>query len=428
MTKSKHIKLIFALAGFVLLTTAFANNLPPANLQNIADTFLKEFKDKDHLTGISITLSCRNSKPISVFSGKISRDPKSENITSLNLWQIGSITKSFASIVILQLEKEHKFDINKNRLGIKSTFGDILQKYSPKTFKSGKYSNWYNVTLEQLMNMTAGIPEYIDTDDKFRNDFAKNPNKFYSLDDILSYEKNKNLDFIPATSWNYSDTGYILLGYIIKIVTNNEPGFEIKKRVIDKIHLKHTYYVINDPQNPYKISDSYTGPNISQHLVHGYYWEDSDNHPKLFTSGTDVTTTSLSAAATAGSIISTTEDIDTFVRKLFTTDELLPKNQINKMKNFVSMKTGSPIKDFKNQDGWFGLGIAGLYDYKNKKTILIMYNGETFGYISGYRYFPKNGLIVTAMINTTKDSSHAHIKKEIFEKVINEYWDQCSPI
>ncbi len=410
-----YVKLLCLIATVLLTTKAFAiDKLPTTDLQNVANTFVEKFNNKDHFTGIAITLSCPNAKPISVFSGKVSLDAKSAAIHAKNLWQIGSVTKAFTSIVILQLDEEHKFDN-----GIQTTFGEILKKYAPAEFKNKKYSNWYPVTLEQLMNMTSGIPEYFDTDDNYRNDIAKNPNRFYSLADVLAYEKDKKLDFAPGTAWNYSDTGYILLGYIIKIVTNHEPGFEIKKRVIDKINLKNTYYVIDDPRKPY------ASPDISKNLVHGYYWEDSKNHPKLFASGTDVTTASLSSAATAGSIISTTSDIDTFVRKLFTTNELLSKHQLNQLKKFVSMKTGSPIIDFKNTDGWFGLGIAGVYDYKNKKTTEIMYNGETFGYISGYRYFPKNGLIVTAMINTTKDSSHAHIKEEVLNRIIDAYWDEC---
>lgn len=152
--------------------------------------------------------------------------------------------------------------------------------------------------------------------------------------------------------------------------------------------------------------------------------EGNDNHPKLFSLGADVTNVSLSAAATAGSIISTTNDIDTFVRKLYTTTELLSKNQLKKMETFVSMKDGLSIRNFKNEDGWFGLGIAGNY-FKSKKTTVRSYNGETFGYISGYRYFPENGLIVTAMINTTKDAAHRHIKEELLGKVIDEYWDKC---
>lgn len=274
MGKHKCKKFISVLIIFLLfISQAFSvNNLSAAGLQNIADYFLGKFKNKDHLTGIAITLSCRNSKPVSVFSGKVSLDNKSSDINDKNLWQIGSVSKAFTSIVILQLEKEHKLDVNKNRPGIESTVGDILKKYALRIFKSGEYSNWNDVTIEQLMNMTAGIPEYIDTDDKFRIDFSKNPNKFYSLSNILAYEKNKKLDFSPGTAWNYSDTGYILLGYIIKIVTHNDPGFEIKKRVIDKIKLKNTYYVINEPGHPYKTGNYFSGPDVSSRLVHGYYW------------------------------------------------------------------------------------------------------------------------------------------------------------
>ena len=73
------------------------------------------------------------------------------------LWQIGSNTKAFTSVLVLQLEAEHKLSIN-----------DTLGKWLPQ------YAHWSGVTIKQLLNMTSGIPNYT-TRRNYWNDFAAAP-------------------------------------------------------------------------------------------------------------------------------------------------------------------------------------------------------------------------------------------------------------
>lgn len=96
-----------------------------------------------------------------VVHGTMGYPPLSQPVTPNNLFDIGSITKSFTSLLLLQLQTENKL-----------TLDDRLGKWLPQ------YPNWKEVTLRQLLNMTSGIPNY--SEDK---EFSKNGGPFgYSLD------------------------------------------------------------------------------------------------------------------------------------------------------------------------------------------------------------------------------------------------------
>jgi len=97
-----------------------------------------------------------------------------------NLFHIGSNSKAFLVVVMLQLEAEGKLSLD-----------DKLSK-----FFSNDFPKWQNVTFKHLLNMTSGIPEYtsilIDT---YRN----NPKRYFSTDEILNVVKDKDLSFSPRS-------------------------------------------------------------------------------------------------------------------------------------------------------------------------------------------------------------------------------------
>src|SRR3990170_8829274 len=109
-----------------------------------------------------------------------------------SIFQTYSITKTFTSTLILKL-------VELNRLAL----SDKLSKYYPE-FPKGD-----SITIEHLLTHTSGVYDYTrgnDMPDKTEKSFIR-------------FIETKPFDFSPGTGWNYSNSGYWLLGFIIKKVT-----------------------------------------------------------------------------------------------------------------------------------------------------------------------------------------------------------------
>lgn len=141
--------------------------------------------------------------------------------TSDTKFRIGSITKQFTAMLIIQLRQEGKLNLD-----------DKISNYLP----------WYNksvgdkITIQNLLNHTSGLPNYTDFPD-FKTKMAfenLTPKEF-----ALKYFKD-NLGFEPGTKQNYCNTGYYLLGLIIEAITNKPYEEVLKQRIFNVIGMKNT--------------------------------------------------------------------------------------------------------------------------------------------------------------------------------------------
>lgn len=136
-------------------------------------------------------------------------------------FQIGSITKQFTAAAILQLEEQGKLKIE-----------DKLSKYFPG------YPKGDSVTLHMLLNHTSGIKEM-----SAHPHFSEiNPNISIAnlKDTLLNLFKNEPYDFSPGTFWRYSNSGYILLGYIIEQVSGQTYRDYLYNNVLLKAGMTNT--------------------------------------------------------------------------------------------------------------------------------------------------------------------------------------------
>lgn len=135
------------------------------------------------------------------------------------IFQLGSITKQFTAAVILKLQEEKKLSVS-----------DRLSKYFPG------YPKGDSITIEQLLTHTSGIYNYTDDGYFMSNEVTKPANR----EKMMALFKNKPLDFSPGTGWNYSNSGYSLLGYIIEAVTKKPYEQAVRQYIFTPLHMVHS--------------------------------------------------------------------------------------------------------------------------------------------------------------------------------------------
>jgi CubicO group peptidase (beta-lactamase class C family) len=167
------------------------------------------------------------------------------------IFQLGSITKQFTSAVILKLCEEKKLAVT-----------DKLSKFFPN------YPKGDSITIKELLTHTSGIYNYTNDQNFMANEITKPATR----ESMMALFENKPLDFSPGTSWNYSNSGYSLLGYIIEHVTQKPYGQAVRRYIFTPLHMTHSgfdfthlksndkavgYFKLNDKESiPAPIVDS----------------------------------------------------------------------------------------------------------------------------------------------------------------------------
>jgi D-alanyl-D-alanine carboxypeptidase len=353
--------------------TAGAGDLE-AQLRADLEAYLQERGMAEHVSGagVSVNLPDRRSTidvsaGTTTFGGSVPVRPDS-------LWQIGSNTKAFTAVLLLQLEAEH-------RLSIDDTLGTWLPQYP----------QWRDVTIRRLLNMTSGIATY-DDQTAWYADYAADPHTYFSPERLVGYVLGA-----PATSgYSYSNTNYVLAEMIIERVTGTSYQDQLYSRIIDPLCLRDLHY------RP----DVYPASVTSREPA-GYLVNDEFPLPQL---GQDVSRDTLSWARAAGGIISTTSDMTRWERALYA-GRLLPPQQQAELESLVSTTTSRPIARTSATDPQgFGLGIAQLTD--EELGTFWFYEGETLGFRALHAYFPESGVIIAIGLNSATDDDQSALLME----------------
>lgn len=323
----KKVYLILILNFFGILSAQTPDYKKPI------DSLLSYLQEKDAFSG-SVLLQ-KNGETI--YSGNFNKFPNSSNE-----YRIGSVTKIFTAIITFQLIEEGKFSLNSK-----------LNQYFPDIKNSEK------ITIGNMLNHTSGIYDYLQW-----QDYYSKKNNVFSKDEILRLINLGKPDFKPGEDISYSNSNYILLGYIIENVTGKSFEENLKQRIINQLNLKNTYYETSESE--------YHKRNIS-YLYNGEKWlKETDTHPSFTLS--------------AGAVVSTAEDITNLMDALFN-GKLVSKNSLAQMETVNTKAFG------------YGLQIAPFY----KKTGY-GHTGRIDEFHSTVSYFPddKLSLVILSNGNTVK--------------------------
>ena len=231
--------------------------------------------------------------------------------------RIGSNTKTFVAVVVMQLVQEGKVGLD-----------EPIETYLPGLIK-GEGIDGSKITVRQLLQHTSGLPEYTDTTPG-SGDIFQIKDHYIPPRDLLDTALGKPAAFEPGTQWAYTNTNYLVLGMLVERVSQRPVGEQIDERIVKKLGLSHTYF---PAQGEEKIRGTHPQ---GYHLSAGGKLE-------------DITEMDSAWAWAAGAMVSTPSELNTFFQAVFD-GRLLSQSSIEEMKKGVDMGSGGRV---------YGLGLVG---------------------------------------------------------------------
>lgn len=263
------------------------------------------------------------------------------NMTPENVFQIGSMTKQFTAVAVLMLEQQGKLRVN-----------DPVSKYI-KDYPSGD-----KITIHHLLTHTSGIKDF--TKMKGLSTIAQ---KEMKPEMMVDFFKNEPVDFAPGEKFEYNNSGYVVLGYIIELVSGQTYEDFIKKNIFEKAGMAHSYYASDRQLIPKR--------------AYGYHQKEYGFVNK--------TVISFSVPFSSGSLMSTVDDMLKWQQAL---NQNILLNEVETKKAFQKYKLNSG-EEFTYGYGWHLKEIDGIPDREH--------GGSIFGFKSMGVYIPSEDIYVIGL-------------------------------
>jgi CubicO group peptidase (beta-lactamase class C family) len=154
-------------------------------------------------------------------------------------FRIGSMTKQFTAASILLLEERGKLGTD-----------DTVKKYMPDAPAA-----WDKVTIYNLLTHTSGIPSFTSFPDYHASEGTPTTPKA-----LVDRFRDKPLEFQPGEKWNYSNSGYVLLGYLLEKISGQNYADFVKENIFKPVGMKDTGYDSNSDVIPHRATGYTPGP------------------------------------------------------------------------------------------------------------------------------------------------------------------------
>ncbi len=331
--QSRFVICMFLISGIFLNTHKFAAG---SDIGSKVDEYISTYQDMELFSGAVLVVKdgevlLEKGYGKAVYEFDIANNPETK-------FRIGSLTKAFTAMAILQLEQKGELMLD-----------DKLTKFIPD------YPNGDKITIHNLLTHTSGIfdhanlPDY-DTDRRL---------KVYSVEKTIEKFKDKPLQFEPGSKFEYSNSNYILLGLIIEQTSSQTYGRYVEEQIFKSL-------TMNDSGFEYHYRNY-------KNFASGYIIENNEIvRAKLRV---------MSNGHASGALYSTVHDMYLWDRALYT-DKLIDKSRLDKM--FVPFKG----------DYGYGWVIDRLCDRK-----VIRHGGDTDGYQTNITRFPDDDVCIIILSN-----------------------------
>ncbi|MBE1488301.1 serine hydrolase domain-containing protein [Plantactinospora soyae] len=276
-----------ATAGVVLASAVgggAGSAAPPALDHRSTATVLQHGLDDLHDLGVSGTQGLvRDGNRVTVARSGVADLATGRPMSVDGYFRIGSTTKTYVSVVLLQL-------VSEGRIGL----DDPIERWLPGVL-NGNGNDGRHVTVRQLLQHTSGL--YDSTNDlaalRSAGEFLAHRFDHYTEAELVAIAMRHPPLFAAGTHWSYSNTNYLVAGMLIKRVTGHLWHTEVRSRILMPLHLTHTFYPGDRPTLPQPHAEGYRQFEPGGPLV-------------------DTTVFNPTVTASAGGLVSTTADLARF--------------------------------------------------------------------------------------------------------------------
>ncbi len=332
------------------------------SLEKMVDNLVQPYIDSVQIAGLAIGVA-RNDTVILLKSYGYADLVFETPLPISASFEIGSITKQFTAVAVLQLDEKGLLDLE-----------DDITEYLDFDTKGRK------VTIEQLLNHTSGIKGY--TEMPSFGDYAYFE---YPRDTLLRIVEQEEFDFEPGNAMIYNNTGYFMLGLIIEKAT----GMSYEEYLVENI------FSVAGMENSYYCDERV----VRKNKAYGY---DTGEEGLLKAGYLDHTW-----PYAAGSLCSSVEDLLQWNHILHETDQLLERKSYEYLVSPSKLNNGIDLRYTK-----------GLIVDNYKGIVVITHGGGINGFLSDACYFPDYGLTIVTLINSTGPVSPTRISNRVADHLL----------
>jgi CubicO group peptidase (beta-lactamase class C family) len=301
-------------------------------------------------------------------------------ITPNSQFLLGSISKQFTAMAIMILADQGKLQ-----------FDDTLSKFCPEFPDYAR-----TITIRQLLNHTSGLPDYeellVGKEDAnfFRS--SKSPPaayEFTAAEALQILSSQKALRFSPGEKFEYSNSGYVVLGQIIERVSGKRYAEFLQESIFDPLEMHDTLAVDERKQKVPRLALGYEKQKGK--------WR-------------DITYTSLNLIYGEDNVISTIEDLYKWDQALYT-ERMVRRATLEMAFTPGRTNDGKTIeRRIEKQTGSYGFGWS-IGSFEGNLTL--EHAGVWSGYFNYIMRVPSRQITAVVLTNSSNDKMVAIAHKMI---------------
>jgi D-alanyl-D-alanine carboxypeptidase len=283
--------------------------------------------------------------------------------TAQTVYRIGSITKQFTAVAILQLMEQGKLSLD-----------DTIQRFLPEYHAQGR-----RITVRHLLTHTSGIKSYTSLGPEWQRGMRLD----VAHDSLVALFQDKPFDFEPGTKFLYNNSGFYLLGLIIEQVSGQSYSQYLVEHEFNPLGLRATLYCDDRP--------------LIQRRAAGY-----ERDSGRFVNASPL---SMTQPYSAGALCSTVGDLVAWQRSLVT-------HRLISAASTAMMATSGTLTDGSATGYGFGLAVGKLGEHRR-----VGHGGGINGFLTQLDYYPDDSLTIVVLANS-ESAQPGRLAEEIARAVL----------